>query len=523
MLVLLLLSLELHISPNPIEGKVGERIPFNVRVLDREGEILKGNLTFSVTPNSLGRVQGSFFVAKEEGRGVLKCRSEINGKIATGFAYIRIGNTEKAKIIPSFVILKEGEQTKFTVTGGTVREWKCIPSNIGSIIGGVFTAKNVGIGRVIAVLTDGEIKTSFLRVRGVINDIKITPRFKRVKTGEKIQFKVNTKEKVAWAIQGEKVGEINSSGLFTAKIPGKAVVVAEKNGSEVYAIVIVSGEVGLRITPESATLNPGEIVNFKVQAEGFGNTKIPVIWKVIPERCGFIRKDGTFIAGQIPTKGRVIAVLPKRFGKGIVSADVSIVPENLKNLELIPSFINLGEEDINREFQFRVRGAEGIPLIWRVIPEDLGTISNKGVFIPRRLGPGAIIVRPKAELNIKPGRAFIIVGDNFSWPEDTVTWIPPSPPPPSYIDFSLPSQQVIEGFKIPLILNKSPADYRVVWRVVPPTAGRIIPISEGKAEFKANKLPENVNQANVKIYALLYRGRQITAWASKEITVIKMQ
>lgn len=521
MLVLLLLSLELHISPNPIEGKVGERIPFNVRVLDKEGEILKGNLAFSVIPNSLGRVQGSFFVANKEGRGVLKCRSKINGKTATGFAYIRIGNTEKAKIIPSFVILKKGEQAKFTITGGTVREWKCIPSNIGNITNGVFTAKNAGNARVIAVLTDGEIKTSFVRVRGVINDIKISPRFKRVKIGEKIQFKLNISERVNWSIKGEKIGEISSSGLFTAKIPGKAVIIAENSGNEGYAIVIVSGEVGLRITPKSATLNSGEIVNFKVQAEGFGNKKIPVIWKVIPERCGSVRKDGTFIAGKVPTKGRVIAVLPKRFGKGIVSADVSIVPENLKNLELIPSFVNLGGEDINREFQFRVRGAEGIPLIWRVIPENLGTISNNGVFIPRRLGPGAIIVRPKAELNIKPGRAFIIVGDdNFSRIDTSEMYTADSKSlPPSYIDFSFPSQQVIEGFKIPLILNKSPADYRVAWRVVPPTAGSIIL----NREFKANKLPENVNQANVKIYAILYRGRQITAWASKEIKVIKMQ
>ena len=109
--------------------------------------------------------------------------------------------------------------------------------------------------------------------------------------------------------------------------------------------MVVSGEVGLRIIPESVTLKTGERIRFKVNAEGFGNAKIPVSWKVIPEKCGKIRKDGTFIAGEIPMKGRVIAVLPGRFGTGIVSADVYIVPDKIKPLELVPSFKHFIPED----------------------------------------------------------------------------------------------------------------------------------------------------------------------------------
>lgn len=518
MLVFLILSLELYISPNPIEGKEGERIPFNVSILDQEGRIIKGDLSFSVTPSSLGQIQGNFFVAEKEGKGVLKCSGRVNGNYVYGLSYIKIGSKEKAKIIPPVSILKKGEQIKFNISGGKAKEWKCIPANIGDIHNGVFTAKNTGKGRVIALLTNGEIKTALIRVGGVIKDIRISPKFKRLKTGETLQFKIKEEEKVSWSVEGENVGTINSNGLFTAKMPGKAVIKAKSDRTEGQAIVVVSGEVGLRIIPETVTLKSGEKTRFKVNAEGFGNKKIPVNWKVVPERCGNIKKDGTFIAGKVPTKGRVIAVLPGRFGTGIVSADVYIVPDKIKPLELVPAFKHFLSEDIDKNFQFNVLGMQNRTLQWRVIPEDLGSISNDGVFIPKRLGAGVILAEIRAGINIKPAKAFIVIGEDRFRAE----YLDSNPDgkleaSEGYIDISFPGLQVVEGLKIPLILNKVPEDYVVKWQIIPPSAGRIVL----NREFHANLLPENVNHLKVKIFAFLHRGRQIVAWDSKEITIIK--
>jgi hypothetical protein len=519
MLLFLLLSLELHISPNPIEGKVGENIPFTVRILDKQGKTIKGNLSFSVVPNSLGQVRGSFFVANKEGKGILKCRSTVNGKHKTGYAYVKIGNRETAKISPATATLKKGEQTKFTIIGGKAKQWKCIPAEIGKVRNGIFTAENSGRGRVIALLTNGEIKTAFIRVRGITSDIRITPRFKKIKVGDKVQFETKSKERITWRVEGENIGEINSNGLFTAKIPGKAVIVGKNNGNQERVIVIVSGEVGLRIIPNSATLKTGEIEHFKVKAEGFGNVNVPVTWKVIPERCGQIRKDGTFIAGKIPTKGRVIAVLPERFGKGVVSANVYITSDKIKPLEITPSFKHFSTIDINREFSFTNIGEQNIALRWRVIPEDLGSINNNGIFIPRREGAGVLMAAPVSNINIKPARAFVIIGEARNLTKDTSSFDggPQVTSTTGFIDFTFPSQQVIEGFKIPLTLHKEPADYRVIWKVVPATAGRVIL----NREFQANKLTEGVDQLNVKVFAILHRGREIVAWTSKEITIVK--
>ena len=519
MLIFLLLSLELNISPNPIEGKVGENIPFTVRILDKEGKMLRGNLSFSVVPNSLGQVRGTFFVAKKEGRGVLKCRSVVNGRQETGYAYIKIGNRETLKISPAAAVLKKGEQIKFTITGGEAKEWKCVPGEIGNVRNGVFTAENSGRGRVIAILQNGEIKTAFIRVSGQTDDIRITPRFVRIKTGEKVQFEAKGNEKITWGVEGDNIGEINSNGLFTARIPGKTVIVGKNNGNRGRAVVIVSGETGLRMTPNSVTLKTGEITHFKVEAEGFGSVNIPLTWKVIPERAGQIRENGTFIAGKIPTKGRVIAVLPERFGKGVASADVYITSDKLKPLEISPSFKHFSVLDIGREFQFNVAGEQKIALRWRVIPEDLGSINNNGTFVPKRHGAGVLMAEPIENINIRPARAFVIIGEDRSFLEDTSSYNGETDGEPAsgFIDFTFPSRQVIEGFKIPLVLNKEPADYGVIWKVFPQTAGRIILNSE----FQANMLPEGVDQINVKVFALLHRGREIVAWTSKEITVVK--
>ena len=522
MLVFLILSLEINISPNPIEGKVGEIIPFAVRVLDGEGAILKGKINFSVIPNSLGRIQDNTFVANQEGRGVLKCISRINGRNITGFAYIKIGGREKAKIFPSVSILGGREKVKFTIRGGEAKEWKCVPSNIGNISNGVFTAQNTGRGRVIAVLTNGEIITAFIRVRGFINDIKVTPKFKRLKIGETVQFKTEEKQKVIWSVEEEKIGTISSNGLFTAKMPGKATIKAKGERNEGQAIVIVRGEVGLRIIPETATLQPGEKTKFKVVSEGFGNVSLPITWKTVPEKCGIIRKDGTFIAGKVPTKGRVIALLPKRFGQGIVSADIYVTSDKIEPLKLIPAFKHFLPEDIDKSFHFSVLGMPNSNLQWRIIPEDLGLIDNNGAFIPKRLGAGVVIAEPKAKINVRPARAFIVVGEDSyaNLTADTSSYATTDGErftPPAHIDFSFPGLQVIEGLKIPLRLEKEPEDYLVKWKVVPASAGRII----SNREFHANMLPEDIDHINVKIFAFLHRGRQIVAWTSKRITVVK--
>lgn len=513
MFIFLLLSLEVYIFPNPIKGKVGEKIPFTVKLLDEEGNPLSGKLSFDVTPNSLGEVYNEIFIAKEEGRGVLRCKAELKGETVQGFAYIRISKEEeKAKIFPSFAILEKGEKITFTISGSKAKTWKCFPPNIGDIENSSFIAKNPGKGRVIAILENGEVETAFIRVKGKVSSLKITPKFKKLKIGETVQFVAE--EGVSWKIEGEKLGELTPTGLFTANLPGKTVIVAEKNGFQERAIVVISGEMGIRIIPEKVELKPGETVRFKLIGEGFRDINLPIRWEVIPRRCGTIKKDGTFIAGKIPTKGRVVAILPQRFGKGIVSAEVSIKSTEIKALSITPSFKYFDSQEIGREYSFTVENAEGILVKWKVIPEDLGYVNNNGVFIPKRVGAGFLVAEAGLGINVKPGRSLIVIGERNNIDSPTTELFSKDK---DYNTSLTAIEKIVEGSTTPLLINTDFTDYQIIWKVIPEDAGRIIL----NREFEANNLPEGVGELKVKIIAILYRGREILAVVTKDIAIVK--
>ncbi len=496
MFLLFLLSLEIHISPNPIEGKVGEKIPFLVTILNEEGEVQNEKIDCEVVPPTLGKVEKNIFLAKTEGKGILKCKSTVGKKTITTFAYIRIGREKGARIKPPSAVLNPGERIQFRVSDKELLKWKLIPEELGEISNGIFIAKNPGKGRVVAILENGEIKSAFIRVKGRITEVEIAPRFKWMKVGEKTRFSIKGREKVQWEVKPEGIGMIEENGTFYANSPGRAIVLARTKKRVGRAIVVVAGKTKLRIIPEKVILKPGERIHFKIKIGRLGNIRnLPVRWKVIPRRCGIIRRDGTFIAGKIPVRGRVVAVVPERFGGGAVSAGISIVPGERKFLTIMPRLRAL---DIGEEFDFDIRD-ENIQVHWKVIPEDLGVITQNGEFTPQRNGSGVIIVEPKDNINISPGRALVIVGKT---PNVTLT---------------LPTRNVVEGFGIPIKIETELRDYEVFWRVKPERAGRI----SSNGRFYTSRLPENMDMQPVTIYAVLHRGRSILGWGRAVVTIVK--
>lgn len=500
MFILLLLSLELQISPNPIEGGTGEKIPFTVTIMNEEGKLFTGETKFDVVPYDLGQVVGGVFIPKREGRGVLRCRATVDGKTIAGYTYIRITGGKRAKIVPDIVVIEPGEKIQFRVLNGKPLKWKIIPEEIGYINDGQFTAKKPGRGRVVAILDNKNIVSAFIRVKGSLKTLEIVPKFIKIKTGEKIQFFIKEGGEVIWRIEPEDIGVIDKNGLFHAKIPGRGIITAETEEGGVEklgrAIVIVSGKLKVRIIPEKTTLHPGEMVRFQVKigTTEVGERDIPVRWKVIPNQCGFIRRDGTFFAGKNPITGRVVAIVPQRFGGGIASARISIVPGKFKDLIVTPRFkeLNLGEE-------YTFRTLQTIPVHWEVVPADLGIVNQYGTFTPKRNGSGIIIAKPLENINIKPGKALIVIGANPN------------------IHLYLPDE-IIEGFsiriKVKTILNEG---YKVFWYLSPQDAGKISP----NGIFYTNRLTGGKQNQPVTIFAIFYRERQIIGWGSVRTTIRK--
>lgn len=327
MLLLLLLSLELHISPNPIEGRMGDKIPLSVIIVNEEGEPTTGVIEFEIVPNDLGHIENNTLIPNKNGRGVLKCEATMDGEKITSYAYIHITEEKKARIVPTSVTIEIGEEIQFKILEGNLIKWKVIPEKIGRIRDGLFKAKKNGRGRIVAILENGNILSAFVRVKGKIGQLEIFPRFRRVKIGEKIQFYIKEKGNVIWEVEPEDIGNIDENGLFSAKSLGRGIVIVKiKEGSTELigrAILVVSGKIRARIIPEKITLLPGESARFQIKFDpDITNREIPVKWKVIPEECGSIRKDGTFLAGKFPLIGRVVAIIPERSGGGFASSRI---------------------------------------------------------------------------------------------------------------------------------------------------------------------------------------------------------
>ncbi len=498
MLILLLLSIEVNISPNPIEGRVGEKIPYSVMIMNDEGISITGRLEFNVIPTDLGRITGNTFIPSKKGKGVLKCKVTMNGKIFTGYSYIRIIEEKRAKLIPPSANIEVGEEIQFKVSDGKYLNWKIIPEEIGEIRDGLFIAKNPGKGRIVAILDNGTILSAFVRVKGKQYPLDIVPKFNKVKIGDKIQFSIKEKLGVTWEVEPEDIGTIDNNGLFYAKSPGRGIVIARvKEGTTERigrAIIIASGKLKIRIIPEKITIGPGESARFQLKPDpGISIRNIPVRWNIIPKQCGIIRKDGTFVAGKFPINGRVVAILPERFGGGVASSRISIVPENGRILTVIPRFKEL---KVGEEFFFSI--PQDVPVHWKVVPEDLGFITPAGKFTPNRSGSGVIIAEPMENINAKPGRALVIVGIN----ENVTLFLP---------------NEIIERFSLPIRINTNLKNYTVTWHVIPGWAGRVT----SNGTFYANPLPEGKERQPVTIYAIFHKGRQILGWGSIRVTIVK--
>lgn len=498
MFLILLFSIELNITPNPIEGKVNENIPFEAILLDESGKRIDGEIQLSVIPENLGRISGYNFVPEREGRGVLRCIARVKGEIVRDFSYIKIGKRQVRRIIPASAVLNPGESQNFKSNETGRVKWKVIPPEIGTIDNGKFKALRPGRCRVVALFDDGELRTALVKVRGIEEKLEIKPEFKHMRTGDIFRFTIEGKDdkKIKWEVKPSSTGEIDNQGQFRAISPGKAEVTAMLDGKVARAMVVVSGAINLRIIPEKVEVKTGETFKFKLKiGEGKNITEIPVKWKVIPDRAGTIRDDGTFKAGNLPIRARVVAVIPERFGRGIASSKINIISAGFGRIKIKPE---IKELSVGQKCNFNHIN-ENIPVRWKVFPEDLGKINSEGIFTPARNGSGFIIAEPLNEVNIKPGRAAVIVGEEKE------------------IEIKIPSTNVIEGFGLPIKVESPVPDYKVLWRVSPSYAGRV----NLNNKFISSELPENKQSQKVTIYGIFYRNRNFLGWAKTTITVVE--
>ncbi|MEW6686669.1 MAG: hypothetical protein AB1393_10760 [Candidatus Edwardsbacteria bacterium] len=450
-------ELTVKISPNPAVVEPKGEITFNAEVLDSSGQHVTAVLHWKVMPASLGTIDeaGHFVAGEREGRGIVRVIARFEKEVGVGHSLVRVSSSLPKRLLvqidPQRVNLKPGGEQEFKAAvsnpeGMPVEatiSWRVIPEDFGQINeSGLFTAGlRRGTARIIAYAKSEEGEGLGTAVAKIEQErekqliVRIGPKRVSVKPGESQQFEAQVEDaegnpvnaKLVWNVMPVKLGTITQDGLFTASPEGGVGLVrvsAEwENAFGIDRAFVNVSELRpkflVKIRPKKVILAPNKTQEFKVEVFDQNGNIIPVpriIWKVIPPQLGQITPEGIFTAGEKAGHGRIIAELPSEIGKGRDASFVIIKPPGKFLIKIYPERVTV-KPGGTIQFTAQVFNPEGEelpnpPLIWKVYPSDLGTITPDGFFTA---GPtpklGAVIALLSKEIGFGRKMAPVLISN----------------------------------------------------------------------------------------------------------------
>ncbi|NOY76282.1 MAG: T9SS type A sorting domain-containing protein [Calditrichaeota bacterium] len=255
-------SLRIKITPDEVEMAVGQKVTFQVEIVDSTNSPVTLPISWRVMGQPIGTVDDTgTFTATADGRGFVVASSgnlSVRSRIKVGDENSRhMRNHEKGKwqikITPDEARLSIGDQVQFSAsiydsTGtpvDTTVTWKLDGWPIGTIDStGLFTATALGAGVVRAYL-DGHYGEAEIKVRNKHSEerwhhsrgnrdysLSITPEDTLLHVGDTLRFVATYFDAngtpvdtlFTWKLRGQAVGVLDSTGNFIATQTGFALV-----------------------------------------------------------------------------------------------------------------------------------------------------------------------------------------------------------------------------------------------------------------------------------------------------------
>jgi|GEM_PF-1399139 len=463
-----------RISPNPAEVKVTSSMAFTVQGVEPGAEI-----SWEVVPASLGSIDknGLFTAYGQPGRGMIRVIvKNKDGKAILDHSMLKVSEKETARlqvsVAPAQAELRIGQTLRFNVRTllpeGTAEEnakteWLVIPGDLGAIDGdGNFVASGIGKGRIVALAKAAD-KNGLGQARievlpsGSASKLNVTVSPKRIQLLPGGQSRVDVivrdldgaavKAKVRYSLAPETLGKIDPDGNFVAgENPGLGIIKAEASSGYAFgsdrSFLIISEKAGrykVKLKPRQNTVESGASVKFEAEVFSEDGAQVfpsHLVWKVIPDGLGSITSEGLFTAGDKSISGKVVVQLPAELGRGQDAASVRISNQGRHTVKINPPKASLRPGQMI-QFSAAVSNGKGAPvgdvrILWKVQPENLGTISPQGIFtagqtirsgtvvaeLPPELG-GARAIAPitissyQVKINIPPNQYNIHPGDQI--------------------------------------------------------------------------------------------------------------
>ncbi|MFC1552875.1 beta strand repeat-containing protein, partial [Candidatus Latescibacterota bacterium] len=298
-------------------------------------------------------------------------------------------------LTPTEVILHAGDTQQFVATAFDENNdpaeitWS-VSGDIGTVDeNGLFTAgETAGSGTVTASAV-GLTETAEVTVK-VDPVLTLTPTSVNLMDGETQQFIATATDEdgnpapITWTTSGD-IGTVDSDGLFTATDAGSGIVTASAVGLTVTANITVTIDLilhSITITPQEATLQVGENIQFSVSAQNSDGEDLPpsalndVVLSVtgnIGEITNNSKVNPRFLATNQGV-GAIVATL------GEITAQATITVTGDAVLTLTPTEVSLHAGE-TQQFTAVAIDENGNPaeVTWAVTG-DIGTVNTNGFF-----------------------------------------------------------------------------------------------------------------------------------------------
>ncbi len=350
---------------------------------------------------------------------------------------------------PNPAVVGVGGSVQFSVDDDSLPlsvRWQVVPPSLGTIdTKGRFTASSrPGRGLVRAVSSQsGALGHALVRVVGSDEPrlkVIVAPAAARAEVNHPLQFQAEVlnlqgdeiePSDIVWMVVPSDLGTVDGQGLFTPQRPGQGRIVAQaKHGAARgmgQARVMVAPSSGVKtisvdIEPRRLRLEPGASARLSLTVRDTSGNTVPALisFQVSPPGLGSISSDGTFTASSSPGKG-VLTVRARHQGAWGQARCLIVVATGPKRyrVQLRPKSIIL-QPSQSAELEpvcFDTQGNQIQPpyWIWKVVPQNLGTITPEGLFtagpqavqgkVVASLPPDFGLGQDFASVRIKPGQA----------------------------------------------------------------------------------------------------------------------
>lgn len=424
------------ITPNPADVGMGASAQLNTTVRTTAGTVVTGRAiawrsldSSIVTVDSTGTIRGAAI-------GTSRVVATVEGKSDSATVTVKPA-VVTLRVVPDTITIGLGLSRTFTTVAlaanadtltGRTSTWSSSDSTVASVLGGVVTARRLGVATITARM-DGSTATAHVTVAPRVATVEI-PTYLLVPIGTPVkptarlldaQGNVVTGRDILWQSFNSTIVTVDATGSFRGVVPGVTAADAQVDGvrsNQMRVDVIPTPVASISVTPNPLVVERYASVQLETTPrDAAGNPLVDRVVTYVSSRPGY---------AQVSSTGLVTGVFPDTATITVLSGDAQTkvpvrveVPRPVARIAVLPTPATVRMyESLQLSAVFLGAAGDTLPVravTWTSSNPAVATIAG-GAVTPKALGSTTITVTSAADG--KSGTATLFV--TAPVPVDTV-------------------------------------------------------------------------------------------------------